>query len=47
MPTVIRKWPIEKLFFCNNSVSFRDDEEYIEELKDESETENAENSTEW
>ena len=37
-------YSIEKLFFCNNGISFR--EEYIEELKKKSENENKKNTTE-
>ena len=42
-------YSVEKLFFCNNGISFREefDEEYIEELKDKSENENMKDSTEW
>ena len=39
---------IERLFFCNNGVSFEIvNEEYIEELEDKSENENTKNNTEW
>ena len=42
-------YSVEKLFFCNNGISFREefDKEYIEELKDKSENENMKESTEW
>ena len=39
---------IEKLFICNNGVSFPDSyKEYIKELKDKSENENTKNNKEW
>ena len=42
-------YSVEKLFFCNNGISFREefDKEYIEELKDTCKNENMKDSTEW
>ena len=38
-------YSVEKLFFCNNGISFR--EEFDKELKDTCKNENMKDSTEW